>query len=242
VPHDSTLIPADDTVIWRYMKLNSFLELLSGHFVQTRIDMLHDPREGAYGWKDIRFAPVVLEKLHVNGASRSAGDHAAAEIIRQARKHAAATYWFEFDAESYGMWNVYGRAGESVAVETTVAALRSVLARQGEVHIERMRYEPMKGDIADVHTLFFHKQREYKDEREIRSVQIFSEPLEEPVLDQQLSIDDLNGLMRRIILAPDSRGTFTDAVKRIVESVFARERAEYTGEICASALDEDLVP
>jgi hypothetical protein len=242
VPHDSTLIPADDTVIWRYMKLNSFLELLSGHFVQTRIDMLHDPREGAYGWKDIRFARVVLEKLHVNGASGSAHDHAAAEIIRQARKHAAATYWFEFDAESYGMWNVYGRAGESVAVETTVAALRSVLARQGEVHIERMRYEPMKGDIADVHTLFFHKQREYKDEREIRSVQIFSEPLEEPVLDQQLSIDDLNGLMRRIILAPDSRRTFTDAVKRIVESVFARERAEYTGEICASSLDEDLVP
>jgi hypothetical protein len=242
VPADTALVPADDTVIWRYMKLNSFLELLSGHFVQTRIDMLNDPREGAYGWKHIRFTPGVVEKLHMNGASRSGGHQAAAEVIREARKHAAATYWFEFDSESYGMWNVYGRAGESVAVETTVAALRSVLARQGEVHIERMRYEPMKGPIADVHTLFFHKQREYKDEREIRSVQIFSEPLEEPVLDQQLSIEDLNGLMRRIILAPDSRGTFTDAVKRIVESVFARAGAEYTGEICASSLDEDLVP
>jgi hypothetical protein len=220
------------------MKLNSFLELLSGHLVQTRIDMLHDAAEGAYGFKKIRFAPSLLERLHFNGAAPDSAD-----VIRRARTYVCATYWFEYEErESFGMWNVYGRTGESVAVETTVGALRKVLSREGDTRIERMRYEPMQGEIPDIHTLFFHKRREYKEEREIRSVQVFSNPMEEPIFDQRLSLDDLNTLMKRIILAPDSRETFIDAVNRIVHSVFAYDHKRFTGEICGSSLDDDLVP
>lgn len=227
-------VPSEDTVIWRYMKLHSFLELLSGHLVQSRIDTLQDAAEGAFGWRNISFARAVSEEL---GAC---GD--VADIIRRARMRAAATYWFEFDRESYGMWNVYGRTGESVAVETTVGALREVLGREGGLRIERMRYEPMKGEIGDLHTLFFHKRREYRDEREIRSVQIFPKPLEQQIFDQPVSLDDLNRLVKRIILAPDSRQTFVTALKRIVESVFAHEKKTFAGEICGSSLDQDLVP
>jgi hypothetical protein len=219
------------------MKLNSFLELLSGHLVQSRIDMLLDAAEGAYGFKKIRFAPSLLQRLNVNGASPDPAD-----VIRRARTHACATYWYEFEQrESFGMWSIYGRTGESVAVETTVGALRKVLSRKGEPRIERMRYEPMQGEIDNIHTLFFHKRREYKEEREIRSVQVFSKPLEDPIFDQDVSLDDLNTLMKRIILAPDSRDTFIDAVTRIVNSVFAYEGKRFTGELCSSALDEDLV-
>ncbi|HET6894132.1 MAG TPA: hypothetical protein VFH72_02020 [Candidatus Baltobacteraceae bacterium] len=220
-------IPPDDTRLWRYMKLNSFLELLSGHLIQTRIDVLNDAAEGAFGYKQIRLC----------GAADTV------QGIREARTRVAATYWFEFEErESYGMWNVYGRTGESVAIETTVGALRDVLEREGQVRIERMRYEPMRGDIDDIATLFFHKRREYKEEREIRSVQVFDKPLKDSIVDQRLSLDDLNTLVRRIILAPDSRQTFIDAVKHIVESVFAFNGKRFAGEICGSALDEDLVP
>lgn len=230
--------PSPGTIIWRYMKLNSFLELLSGHLVQTRLDMLHDAAEGAFGHRNISFAPAVLERLGFDD-----GRADAAEAIRRARTHAAATYWFEFEErESSGMWNVYGRSGESVAIETTVGALGEVLSRDGETRIERMRYEPMAGTIEHIHTLFFHKRREYKDEREIRSVQVFDRPMEEPIVDQQISLDDLNALVKCIILAPDSRQTFVDAVHRIVESVFAYERKTFSGEIRSSALDRDLVP
>lgn len=222
-----TYIPGDDTLLWRHMKLNSFLELLSGHLIQTRIDVLNDAAEGAYGHKHIRL---------FNGADTT-------EAIRKARTKVAATYWFEFEErESYGMWNVYGRSGESVAIETSVGVLRELLGREGEVRIERMRYEPMRGEIDDIATLFFHKRREYKEEREIRSVQVFKEPLKDTIVDQRLSLDDLNTLIRRIILAPDSRQTFIEAVKHIVESVFSFDHKRFTGEICGSSLDEDLVP
>lgn len=225
-------VPAGDTLIWRYMKMNSFLELLSGHLVQTRIDVLNDAAEGSYGYRDIRFSPEIR---------RSEGDNAA--VIRAARKRVAATYWFEFEErESYGMWSVYGRTGESVAIETTVGDLRAVLERQGKVRIERMRYEPMRGEIDDLATLFFHKRREYKEEREIRSVQLFDRPIAETIVDQRLSLDDLNRLVKRIILAPDSRRTFVDAVEHVVESVFAFEGSRFAGEIAGSALDEDLIP
>jgi hypothetical protein len=215
------------------MKMNSFLELLTGHLVQSRIDVLGDAAEGAYGWKNIRLSPELLQRLGMDDA---------AGAIRKARTYAAATYWIEFERESHGMWKIYGRTGESVAVETTVGELREVLRRAGDTRIERMRYEPMRGEVADLHTLFFHKRREYKDEREIRSVQIFDRPLSEPIFDQPLSLDDRNALMRRIILAPDSRQTFVHAVKQIVASVFAYEGGSYTGEICGSSLDEDLIP
>lgn len=133
-------VPSEDTRLWRYMKLNSFLELLSGHLIQTRIDVLNDAAEGAYGYKRIHF--------------RDERDTRAA--IRRARTRVAATYWFEFEQrESYGMWSIYGRSGESVAIETTVGALREVLKREGKVRIERMRYEPMRGQIDDIATLFF---------------------------------------------------------------------------------------
>lgn len=235
---DSTYIPRDDTIIWRHMKLNSFLELLSGHLVQTRIDVLHDAAEGAYGFRGIRFAPALLTRLGFDGAQAD-----TAQVIRRARTYVAATYWFEYEArESYGMWSVYGRSGESVAIETTVGALRAALSRGGETRIERMRYEPMKGEIADVHTLFFHKRREYKEEREIRSVQVFAKPLEGLIADQQLSPDDLNALIKRIILAPDSRRTFIEAVRRVVDSVFRFEGRRFAGEIASSALDQDLIP
>jgi hypothetical protein len=234
----SGFVPADDTVIWRYMKLNSFLELLSGHVVQSRIDTLYDAAEGAYGYKHITFSPNVLSRLGFDGKTQD-----AATVIRRARTQAAATYWFEFEErESHGMWNLYGRTGESVAVETTAGALRKLLGRDGEVRIERMRYEPMKGEITDVHSLFFHKRREYKEEREIRSVQVFPQPLDEPIVDQRVSLDDLNAFIRRIILAPDSRDTFVEAVKRVVDSVFDYEGKRFTGEITGSALDEDLIP
>lgn len=220
-------IPDDDTLLWRHMKLNSFLELLSGHLIQTRIDVLNDAAEGAFGYKHIRFP---------DGTG-------AIEAIRRARTQVAATYWFEFEErESYGMWSVYGRSGESVAIETSVGALRELLGREGQVRIERMRYEPMRGEIDDVATLFFHKRREYKEEREIRSVQVFKEPLKDTIVDQRLSLHDLNTLIRRIILAPDSRQTFIEAVKHIVESVFSFDGKRFTGEICGSSLDDDLIP
>ena len=90
----NNVVPDDQTVIWRYMKLNSFLELLSGHLIQTRIDTLDDAAEGAYGWRDISFSRRLRDRL---GAGLS-GEGAIANAIRHARTCAAATYWFEFDS------------------------------------------------------------------------------------------------------------------------------------------------
>lgn len=230
--------PPDDTVIWRYMKLNSFIELLSGRLVQTRIDVSGDAAEGAFGWRAVRFSPAVLARVGLTRNDGALSD----EVIRRARTFAAATYWFEFDRESFGMWNVYGRSGESVAIETTVGTLREILSRNGDARVERMRYSPMRGEIADLHTLFFHKRREYKEEREIRSVQIFSEPLPDRIAEHRVDARDLNKLMRKIVLAPDSRKTFQDAMERVVGAIFWAGGGRYTGEICRSVLDEDLVP
>lgn len=67
-------------------------------------------------------------------------------------------------------------------------------------------------------------------------------PLTEPIVEQRLSLDDRNTLVKSIILAPHSRQTFVEAVKHVVESVFAFEAKRFTGEITGSALDQDLVP
>jgi len=53
------------------------------------------------------------------------------------------------------MWSLYGRLSESVAIETTVGALRSVLSKRGDIRIERMRYTPASGTIFDLRDLYF---------------------------------------------------------------------------------------
>jgi len=244
----SYYVPDDDTRIWRYIRLNSFLELMTGNLVQVRIDAFNDPTEGSYGLREVTIEPTALQAAGIKVESTATWRE---DVLREARLHALATCWFEYRTESFAMWNVYGRLGESVAIESTVGALRDALGQGGElrttfeqggaIRIERMRYTPATGAISDLRELFFHKRPEFEYEQEIRSLWMLPHRVGGRVHNTGLLLQDLNKFIRKIIVAPGNRAIFPGAICSIVNAMFNVGSLRFEGEIVPSALDEYIV-
>jgi hypothetical protein len=239
VSNKDSFLPEDNTIIRRYLRMNSFLELLYCQFVQIRADAFEDAAEGAYYSGETVLAPELLSRLGLaSSASRE-------QIVRSARERTLITCWYEGNRESFGMWKAYGRLRESVAVESTVGELRKILAKgvggAGDVRIERVRYRRLTGSVSDFATLFLHKREEYEYESEIRSVQSFPYRVGSRVHNTALTLQELNSFLRRVIVAPGSRRMFLDAIRGIVNATFNIARLRFEGAIEQSNLDSDLV-
>jgi hypothetical protein len=235
---DLSVVPTDDVIIRRYIKMHRFVELLYGLFVQVRADAFDDAAEGAYFTATTRFAESVFQNLAIQEGA------APAQIVRQARLRTMTTCWYEGERESFGMWNVYSRLRESVAIESTVGQLRAVLRlSNSESRIERVRYSQLDGLVDDFASLFLHKREEYNYEGEIRSVWTRSpSQFGGQFHNTRLDLNQLGTFLNRIILAPGSGQTFLEAVRFIVEAAFHIGNRRFNGRIDRSNLDTLLVP
>jgi hypothetical protein len=231
------VVPDDDVLIRRYIKLNSFLELLCGQLVQVRTDAFDDPAEGAYFSPATTFTTGLCHRL---GLGSGAHPH---EVIREARLHALATCWYEGARESFAMWNVYGRMRESVAIESTVGNLKAALGKlTPNVRVERVRYSKINWEIDDYGDLFFHKQPEYAYEQEVRSIwTLDSDRVGSRVHNTHLSARELGTFIQRIIVAPGSRRMFYDAIVYIVQATFHMAGVPFARPIEHSSLDSLVV-
>ena len=234
---DNTLILDDSIAIWRFLRLNAFIELIAGNFVQVRADAFDDPMEGAFGFKDTQISRFLLSEIHLDLPASTTWKN---EILSGLKSRALITSWFEFDRESYAMWRVYGRIGESVAIVTTVGQLRRVLADQ-PVRIERIRYNPLCGEITDLREPFFHKTPEYAYEREIRSVQIQKRPVGSKIYNKGLTLSELDEFINKVVVAPGNRAILPQAVQTIVTGVFNIAGMRFSGSIEPSQLDQYLI-
>jgi hypothetical protein len=249
---------SDGTRILRYIRLPQFIEMLmTRSLFQISVEKFDDPAEGSYGWKSVEFAPAIVSQYtptagtrHYTIFQRDADPNAPVveqltattpQIISAARQRAAVTCWYEFDGrESYGMWKNYG--GEfAVAIESTVGDLRRVFAGMANVTVAGVSYCRLLEKISSVDTLFFHKREEFKDEYEIRSVQLFNEPFG-GVVAQSLDLSQLNSLMRTITLSPAMRSTMEQSLASLIYGIFNAESRTYSGVINRSRMNYEPLP
>src|SRR5579864_2141824 len=169
------------TEIWRYVRLNGFLELLTGRITFTRADQFEDKNEGGYGWDQVRVADRVFDylglshtrKVHLDPNLDYEVRRGAHEAIYPARKRTYITCWVQQQIESYAMWYIYGRPHESVALVSTVGRLASAI-RTGmwnldvEAHIGLVAYQKPQGPIEHISEFFLHKRPHFEFEREVR--------------------------------------------------------------------------
>jgi hypothetical protein len=225
----------DSVILWRFLRLNSFLELLTGNLVQVRADAFDDPMEGAFGFKNVRIDRQALADVSLSFSLPML------EILNGLRQRVAITCWFEFDQESYAMWRIYGRLGESVAIETTVGQLRELLRDQDNMRIERVKYEPLQDEITDLRDPFFRKTPEYNFEREVRSVRLFPHVLGGKLFNKRVSPAEFDRFINRIIVAPGNRAILHQAIQTTVAGVFNIPKMYFRGPIEASRLDRYLI-
>lgn len=239
----------DETPIWRYMQLGPFLELLMNCCLfQARVDTFDDMAEGTYGYGAITIDESVARHLRiespffVDDTGRHSLPLSVPDIIRGAREKTFVTCWFTHEGnESYGMWRVYGRDPFAVAIATTVGALRNIFASES-TRIGHVVYSPLPQNVRDVHTLFFHKREEYRDEREVRSVRVIQEATTDRFLMQPLMAEQMDALLARIVVAPGMRRTMYDTLLAVIQNRFALLSLPFeASRLRHSSLDRDLL-
>jgi len=195
--HSEEHVPCleEDTVIWRYMDLPRFLDLLAHktlHF-SSKLQFKDDPWEG-----------TVPEPVIKKFASRF-GQEGWGHLIEQFKyvtARACVHCWFERQHQSVHMWDRYAREG--IAVMTTVHALRKSLNLDSEhLRIARIKYgqhsqyDSGNSGYSALAPLLF-KRDGYEDEREVRAIVL-------PADESPSGIDypvDLTLLIEEVFVSP----------------------------------------
>ena len=129
--------PAADAVIWRFMDLRKFRDLMASEELYfRRADLFDDETEGLppeqYVQRVLRLDPLDLNDR------RELNNHLGS--LAQSREMHYITCWYLFDQETLKMWEGYGHDG--VAIVSRYDLLREALEKRiiDETHIGLVQY------------------------------------------------------------------------------------------------------
>jgi len=102
----------EDAVLTRYIPLSKFVALLSGGIYCVPAHCFDDPWEGHAFFTASIASPTSRADLQ--------------RLVNKARAWIYISCWHYASAESYAMWQIYGRSDDAVAVHTTVGRLKAL--------------------------------------------------------------------------------------------------------------------
>ena len=225
--HPAFETPPDICTIWKYMsfaKLAWLIATESLHFL--RLDQHDDEWEGLVTTKpeNIEDRKYIRFTKYIN-------------------------CWHINHTESDAMWKLYGPGGETVAIKTTVGALRTSL--QGiPVYMGKINYKERNIPKGNLYWPVVFKRKPFQHEKELRlciSSAFNENPPDLTQLKKELTslgVDnpsdmellkgiglkeikvpiDLNQLIREVIICPNSKPFLMEAVKHIVKSKVSHAR------------------
>ena len=179
-----------DTVLWRYMDLAKFLQLLEEKTLFfSRADKFDDPFEGAscvasrekewdgyyltYFRKVIRTPPAGGSQLSDDAVEENA-QRLLASIRQSAARDRRTTFvscWHANSGESEALWRLYCPLGSSgVLVKTTADRLLQALDPSAQIKLGRVQYVDFRKSFAGLHDRIFWKRKSLAHESEVRAV------------------------------------------------------------------------
>lgn len=174
VPYTNRLEPAEDAVIWRYMDLRKFRDLMASEELYfRRADLFTDRSEGLpaeeYATRVLRLDPYdIRDRVSLNNHLGSLAQHRESYYI---------SCWYLYGQETLDMWEQYGHDGVAVCSRYQLlnAALDGLL---DEAHLGLVQYGT--GHLKNTfNTLEFitTKQSRYSPDREVRAFLTVYDPL-----------------------------------------------------------------
>ena len=223
VEHPDLEVPADSTVIIRYMSIAKFISLLSASGLYfAPASELDDGFEGAIP-ESLVVPPDSLqgltdEQIRIRGRAEGL------------QRSATMSCWHELTEESDALWRIYAEKEESVAVVSNVDRLRRSLAQPDRISIGRVRYIDYSSFEGPAENRLFYpfayKRTCFEHEREIRAIRTI--PFDfVALLDGNTPVDtysavgvevqvDLGVLVSRIVVSPYAKDWLLVAVEQIV--------------------------
>jgi hypothetical protein len=156
--------------IWRYMDFTKFVSLLeTSALFFSRADLLGDPFEGSYSRENERMRPLVYQALSSEEIANLSAHLSA--IGRWIRQWTFINCWHMNAHESAGMWKLYAKTNEAIAIKSSFSRLTNEL--DGQIYLGLVEYIDFQQDwLPEGNTLYpyVHKRLSFEHEHEVRAV------------------------------------------------------------------------
>ncbi|HIC1729309.1 DUF2971 domain-containing protein [Enterobacter kobei] len=190
---------SDDVILWRYMSLDKFI-----HMIDSKTMFLSplsyfknsDPLEGYLPRKfhvdmenklrsmldslSVDYKDMPGEIVNFIMEQKATTDSRIELMKEKVRGRQCICCWYESKFESEAMWKLYGDNGKSIAIKTTVGALKKSIESEGNdnlVYLDRIKYldfddinlneEDLLENKRAIASILF-KRKEYEHEKEVR--------------------------------------------------------------------------
>lgn len=222
-------LPEDpDTVVWKYLDLSKFLDLLlSKKLFMSRSDKFEDQYEGTFSEPTYE----EIKKIAVNNPE-------FLQYYKSHREKVAISSWHINEYESYAMWQIFTQNSEGLAIQSTVSRLKNAFdsETQHQQYIGEVNYIDYKKEYIPFDDMFFpflFKRKSFQYEREVRIITDVSES--NIKLNEGLKINvDINQLIEKIYIHPKSENWYKNLVIQLVEQLgfdFKIEKSDLESDI-----------
>ena len=207
-------LPEDpDTIIWKYLDLSKFLDLLlSKKLFMSRSDKFEDQYEGT-------FSEPTFEEIK----KLSADNPDFLQYYKTHREKVAISSWHINEYESFAMWQIFTQNSEGLAIQSTIGRLQKALNPENNYkqYIGEVNYIDYKKEYIPFDDLFFpflFKRKSFQYEREVRIITDVADT--KITLNDGLKINvDINQLIERIYIHPKSENWYKNLVIQLVEQL-----------------------
>lgn len=190
------------TRVWRYMDFTKFVAMLeSSSLFFSRADCLGDPFEGSFSRGNEKLRPLVYKDMYTGMPPDviEKMNSSQADFNKWQRQWTFISCWHMNSGESAGMWKLYAKTNEAIAIQSSFFRLANEL--DSKTYIGLVEYIDFENDwLPEGNTFypFVHKRRSFAHEQEVRA--LFREmPTNSQGFDR-LAIPPNGGLDRKVNL------------------------------------------
>ena len=222
-------LPEDpDTIIWKYLDLSKFLDLLlSKKLFMSRSDKFEDQYEGT-------FSEPTFEEIRK--LSKDKPDFL--QYYKTHREKVAISSWHINEYESFAMWQIFTQNSEGLAIQSTIGRLQKAVEPEQNFkqYIGEVNYIDYKKEYIPFDDMFFpflFKRKSFQYEREVR---IITDVADSNIkLNDGLKINvDINQLIDKIYIHPKSENWYKKLVIQLVAQLgfdFEIEKSDLESDI-----------
>ena len=222
-------LPTDpDTIIWKYLDLSKFLDLLlSQKLFMSRSDKFEDQYEGTFSEPTFE----EIKKLSIDNPD-------FLNYYKTHREKVAISSWHINEYESFAMWQIFTQNSEGLAIQSTIGRLQQSLVTETyfEQYIGEVNYIDYKKEHIPFDDLFFpflFKRKSFQYEREVRIITDIGNS--ENKINEGLKINvDINALIEKIYIHPKSENWYKNLVIQLVKQLgfdFTIEKSDLESDI-----------
>ncbi len=212
IPNDQITLPDPDTIVWKYLDLSKFLDmLLGGQLFMSRSDKFEDQYEGTFS------EPTFEEMKRLSVDKPDFLDY-----YKNHRKNVVVSSWHISEHESFAMWQIFTKNNEGLAIQSTIGRMQEGLKPETryEQHIGAVNYIDYKKEYIPFDNDFFpflFKRKSFQYELEVRIVADLTR--HNLFINEGVKTDvDINVLIEKIYIHPKSENWY----KRLVVELMQR--------------------